>query len=239
MYAPTHFKPTPNRACDLSKSFAQFGQSSGKTVYGINPRVSAISHLLRVCFPTTILFAVIAIVIFPAKRFSGWSLAHILEKIRKFHPSLAHLNASSSVKLIRPFFGIGTSLDHGYPRIVGFCLRMVACVSVGRNSLFKQFDFKTTARARFFRRKRFIRNLNLISTTASTVGIRTLSSVGINFVRRVRDYFKPSKSFSDIRYWCRHIIGSINVVLSGGCSATTGTRCAIFSNSHLEVNQYA
>lgn len=136
----------------------------------------SIPALFFLCNPSTIIRLISFIIIYSVKQCSAWTNTHVIQKILKFHPSIANCDPSASIVFETIPFWIRTSLYHA-------CPRTICWASWSRMTMFRHCYCEF-----------------------------------------------PPMGHSSVR----HNVGSINVVLSGGCPATTGTRCDYSLTQDLE-----
>lgn len=81
----------------------------------------AVKNLLGICSPSAVLVFVVSIVINPIKRMlGGWSITHVIKKVRKIMPSFAYFNTSSSIPRISFYTRKFTTSKHMTPRSIFF-----------------------------------------------------------------------------------------------------------------------
>lgn len=108
-------KPSEQSVDMYAKALRPLPSSQRYAVFGDSDVNFSIVRLLFAGRPSAIFRAVRPVIIDAIKSSSGWSLAHVSNKIRKRHPSFANVNASSPISFIRRVFRIRTTLFGGLP----------------------------------------------------------------------------------------------------------------------------
>lgn len=128
--------------------------------------------------PSTIFWFVIPIIIYSVDRMRlGWFSSHVFYEIFKFHPSLAYLNAPSSVILIFWIIGIITSSFQQAPRVI---LRN-SSFSTSRHSMGSPSTIS----------KKFSKN----TAAAFYMAIKNTINSACHFISAITLTFKKSASF--------------------------------------------
>jgi len=120
LHRPASFNPSVNSSSTNPCSFGPVRKHHAFAVKRYDPIVSAIPPLFVLGCPVTVILAIISIVIdsFYAIR-TAWPLPHLFhEHIERVNPLLAHLNASSTVVLVRRVLAIVTSPLHARPHAI-------------------------------------------------------------------------------------------------------------------------
>ena len=190
---------------------------------------SSVPRLRFTCSPPDISRNIVSIIVDPLNAHSMWAFSNVHKKIfKRFHPSLANGNPSTSITMKAPIQWIIASGYHSTPNVVNTRSRFTV--------------LKTKATARFgvarwkptcvdFKTWRTTRALDNHSSNRTPIAVAPTC--------RVCNHFKSSKSLSDEVYSGRHGIGSFNVMLSGGRPVATGAHYVLIKGLNLRaVNQY-
>lgn len=132
--SPPHPEPANYSARRDSHTLSPLLDAHGSAVKREKSVVFRVSVLLKASCPTTIGFAIWAIVVLALQRvLRRWLWSHISEKVSKVAPSLANLNPSSSVSRPRWLARICAARVHRFPCSV-FASRCQMAHAVNRES---------------------------------------------------------------------------------------------------------
>lgn len=126
---PAMLETTPNQTRTESRDFSQFASGSYDSFIGQSPCIPSVVGLGFHAGPSAVFRSVVTVWVNAIKRESARLLAHVFKKSKKAIPSLAHLDATTSVVMVAFLPWVGASRLHGSPRSVlaSFGLIMVAC----------------------------------------------------------------------------------------------------------------
>lgn len=169
--------------------------------------------------PSAVCWLVIAIIVNSVQRPAIGLVSHVSQKVFKLLPTFANGDAAATVTVKVFDVGILTAIKHVRPTSVGRSVR--AAVLDGR--------CPRTATGTVRPQSCEVHNF-FHAAVASNHDAPKYLSTRRQGVRRVGDYDKASKSLSDVVLSVgRHNVANSNVVLSGGSSATTDSRCVNLS----------
>lgn len=219
-----------------TKMLTQFDQASSNSIDRKNPIGSSVSSLLSFSCPLAISRLVVSVVVDSFNGESFGTNSHVIKKVPKIKPRLAHLYSSTSVVGIFSVFWIVASSQHVRPTLVGSRLSKLLNVAMRYFAVGPMLFLQTAARLGLSSSKKFIFNNTLVAAGAKAktdsdtpVSPLDMSSIG--------QYEKPSKCFPDDVYCGRHGIGYFSALFSGRSLATTSTYCDYQQFNH-GVNRF-
>lgn len=107
---------------------------------------ASMTHLLDLCGPSAVLWAVRPIIVDPIQLHVGWALTHVGEEIFKTGPSLAARNSSPSIMPPVRILRVCGSLAHTGPNGVRATVPFSARVPVREHQCFSDFLVQTSTR---------------------------------------------------------------------------------------------
>lgn len=204
---------------------AQLSDTSCNSIYGEHPVPSGVPVLFNVRSPFNISRLVVSVVVYPLYLVSRcWRLANIIRKsLKRVAPFGTNANPPPAVSVVTNRVLVAASLNHCFPSLIQQCVRhTVRGVCFGNALLMVASTGLCISRP-----KHIGPHLQQCSALAFAWVIQSDDS-SINPVLFCKSYgfwrtgdCKPCKYGGDWNSFSgRHIIGSFNVVFSGGCQLT-------------------
>lgn len=178
--------------------------------------------------PLAIRRAISHVVVYSVNAFTLRPFAHILKEVCEFIPSPTHPNSPCSVS--KEFFRswIGRSLKHVSPTFVRWCSNALPAVSVNKAAFQYGISLETSTRSCVPTFKTVIRNDHSFTARTHTHTMKSKMASSVPLGLGIPYYFYSSECLSNNTDFRKHNVGTINVVSSGGRSATTDARCDTF-----------
>lgn len=203
LWAKSYFEACLNSAIYDSEVFTKFRKTSCLTSYCQHEIETPVSRLLSPSRPFAVFWFIISIIVNSFDCKSRRFVTHVLEKVLKLKPSLAHLNSSAAIIFEALIAWIVATPHHVAPNPVRTCLLASFGLAVLCRSGGTYFPYETSARPSGTASELHIANWCLFSTVTNAKTHSITAFLASNR-RQVRDYQKSSKPFADEGMFIRH-----------------------------------
>lgn len=207
-----------------SKMVAQVSHAASNAANCEDAVASRITGLCFATFPAAIAGLIIALVVDSAQCHAGCWYSHVVEEIRKFHPSFCDSNASSTIVVELVCARVCASGNHVGPYRVELAAFSLSTMTVFEKSVIVYGLSNTTTGNRGAIADRG-KNHWFDGSAEAFAQDNTNPLTVCDTMWKIGNHFKLSKPESDSRYSSRHGIGRFNVVFSSGRPASTGAHC--------------